>query len=385
MVAWHDGYVAIGAGNVAENVAGHGLFLASADGVRWSITQEVELRPSESFTRILAVGDRLLAVTQVASVSCPAGTPCASPDFTPDLWASSDGAHWTAVDSPTWHAALGGAGPRWVVSGDAGIIAVGSEYAMRQPSEPAMPAVPLVVHSDDGVTWQKADLTQGFDHALFRDVVAYPGGFVIVGRDGVEDPRSEVVDPANPTPLGLGRPAAWFSADGVHWSATDVDGVEIAGGELSQVVAGADGLFAVGRGSPTVGDATPSGWSSTDGRTWHAVGSLGSDLPDMDLGASQPGYVTGVSVLASDGDHIVVLDRAARGAETMAAWVSTDGATWDQLAFTGSTDLPKIGMYDGPGAQGMYVTGGWVLGDRIVVTGYGATPTRLWLAMATWP
>lgn len=386
MVAWHDGYVAIGASNMPENATGRGLFLASADGVRWSITQEVDLRPNESLVRILAVGDRLLAVTHVTSVFCPAGTPspCPSAPLTPGLWMSSDGSDWTAVDSPSWSAILGWSIPQWMVSGDAGLVAVGYEGhpPVDDPAELAsVPSVPLILHSDDGITWQQADLTQGFDHAVFRDVVAYPGGFVVVGRDGVRDPLSDVVDPSNPTPLGLGRPAAWVSADGIHWSAADVDGIEIAGGELSRVEAGAQGLFAIGVGSPASGDATPSGWSSTDGRSWHVVGRLGGSVPSIDQGVHEPGY----TVLTSDGDHIVVLDRAAPTSETMAAWTSTDGVTWRRLAFSGSTDLPKIGDYSAAGAQGTYVTGGWVLPDRIVVAGHGATPTRLWLALANWP
>lgn len=87
-----------------------------------------------------------------------------------------------------------------------------------------------------------------------------------------------------------------------------------------QVEVDADGLFAIGAGSPSSGDATPSGWTSTD------------------------------------------------------------GATWTRLSLTGSTTLPKIGYYDAQGAQGMYVTGATVLPDRIVVSGYGNDTYALWLA-----
>ena len=203
------------------------------------------------------------------------------------------------------------------------------------------------------------------------------GGFAIVGRVGVRDPMTEVVDPANPLPLGLGRPAAWVSPDGIHWTAAAVDGIEIAGGELSDVEAGADGLFAIGAGSPSAGDATASGWISADGATWHVVGRLGMELPAFD---SAP--LPGSTVMASDGRHIVDLDRDAPGSETLAAWVSTDGATWSRLTFAGSTSLPMIGYYDPQSAEGLYVVGATVLPDRIVVSAGGAGTFELWLAAA---
>ena len=384
MVAWHGEYIGVGGTGRSEESNGQGAFFSSTDGVRWTVVQTIDLRPDRHLNRVMVIGDRLLAIVEIWSVDCPAGTVCPTPDFAPELWTSTDGSHWTTVVSPSWHDTWSPGGLRWVVAGDAGITAVGYEAQVREMGQPLPAAIPLVVHSDDGVTWEKADLTQGFSHAVFRDAVAFSGGFVIVGRDGVPDPTTEVVDPANPLPLGVGRPAAWVSADGIHWTVATVDGIEIEGGELSRVVVGADGLFAIGAGSPSAGDATPSGWTSNDGATWHVVGRLGSELPAVDQASSQV-PVFGDTVLASDGRHIVILDREAPGSDAMAAWVSTDGATWVPLAFAGSTSLPKIGYYQTGGSQGMYLTGATVLSDRIVVSGYGDATYRLWLAMAVSP
>jgi hypothetical protein len=380
IVAWRGEYVAVGMTCPSNDSTERGAFFTSTDGVRWTVVQTVGLRGDQHLTRVMAVGDRLLAIGEIWSVDCPVGSPCPSPDFSPDLWMSPDGSHWSPVDSPTWHAAWRTGYPRWVVAGDGGIVAVGYEGQVREWGQPLPPAVPLVFHSTDGATWEKADLTHGFDHAVFRDAVAYGGSFVIVGRDGEPDRLSEVVDPLNPVPLGVGRPAAWLSSDGIHWTVATVAGLEIAGGELSVVEAGADGLFAIGAGSPSAGDATPSGWSSADGATWHVVGRLGTDLPAIDQ-APLPGS----TVLASDGWHIVVLDRQAPGSDAMAAWASTDGATWVRLSFAGSTSLPKIGYYGAQGAQGMYVTGAAVLPDRIVVSGRDGATSALWLATAVSP
>jgi hypothetical protein len=380
IVPWAGGYVAVGDTWVADPSAMQGAFLASTNGLDWTVVQTVDLRrEGETMRHLVVVGGRLLAIAEGGSVFCPAEMTCPTPDFTPELWTSTDGAHWTAVDSPTWRAAWSNAGAmRWVVAGDAGIIAIGNEgQGVREAGQPMPPPILVAFHSDDGMTWEQADLTQGIDHAVFMDAAAFSGGFVIVGRDGVPDPATEVVDPENPLPLGLGRPAAWVSADGIHWTVAAVDGIEIEGGELSAVKAGADGLFAIGAGSPDAGDATPSGWSSVDGRAWHVVGRLGAELPAIDQAA-----LPGSTVLTSDGRQIVVLDREAPGSDTMAAWVSTDGATWARLSLSGSTPLPKIGYYEASGAQGMYVTGATVLPDRIVVTGYGDGAYALWLATA---
>ncbi len=386
VVPWGDAYIAVGETGVNDPQRNpKGAFLTSPDALHWTVVQTVDLlRSGEWMTHVFVVGGQLLATAEGGGVDCPADTTCAEPDFSPELWTSTDGSHWTPVDSPSWHAAWANAGaPMFMVAGDGGIIAVGYKgQGVGQPGQKPPPAVPVVFHSNDGLTWEQADLSQGFDHAVLRDAAAFRSGFVIVGRDGVRDPATEVVD--GPYPLGLGRPAAWVSADGIHWAAAQVDGIEIEGGELTEVAVGADGLFATGAGSPAAGDATPSGWVSADGATWRVAGRLGIDLPAMDQGINQVPAI-GSTMLASDGRNIVVLDRAAPGSDTMAAWVSADGATWSQPSFTGSSSLPSIGQYGPQDAQVMYVTGAVVLPDRIMVSGYGNDTYALWLATAVTP
>ncbi len=250
IVAWNDTYVAIGETGITDPERNlKGAFLTSPDGLDWTVAQTVDLlRSGEWMTHLFVLDGRLLATAEGGGVDCPATRPALTPDFSPELWTSTDGTNWATVDSPSWHAAWSNAGaPNWIAAGDAGLIAVGYQgNGVRQAGQPVPPSVPVVFHSVDGLTWARADLTQGFDQAVFRDAVAYPDGFVIVGRDGEPDHPSEVVDPANPVPLGLGRPAAWVSPDGIHWTVAAVDGIEIEGGQLSEVEAGADGLFAIG-------------------------------------------------------------------------------------------------------------------------------------------
>ena len=383
VVPWGGAYVAVGETGVTDPERNlKGVFLTSPDGLGWTVVQTVDLvRSGEWMTHVFVLNGRLLATAEGGGVDCPPDTTCPPPDFSPEMWTSADGTNWTPVDSPSWHAAWSNAGaPRWIATGPAGIVAVGyTGQGVGEPGQKPPPAIPVVFHSVDGMTWQQADLTQGFDHAVFRDAVAFGGGFVIVGRDGVPDPATQVVDPANPLPLGLGRPAAWVSADGIHWTVAAVDGIEIEGGELSQVEVGADGLIAIGAGAPDAGDATPSGWTSADGAIWHTAGALGIDPPIDQV------PLLGSSILTSDGRHIVVLDRELPGSETMAAWVSTGSESWTRLSFAASASLPKIGQYSPQDAQGTYVTGATVLPDRIVVSGYGNDMYSLWLATAVTP
>ncbi len=386
VVPWGGAYVAVGETGVTDPERNlKGVFLTSPDGLGWTVVQTGDLvRSGEWMTHVFVLNGRLLATAEGGGVDCPPDTTCPPPDFSPEMWTSADGTDWTPVNSPSWHAAWSNAGaPMFMVAGDGGIIAVGYQgNGVGEPGQKPPPAIPVVFHSVDGMTWQQADLTQGFDHAMFRDAVAFAGGFVIVGRDGVRDPATEVVD--GPYPLGLGRPAAWVSADGLHWTVAEVDGIEIEGGELSDVEVGADGLFAIGVGSPVAGDAAPSGWVSVDGATWHVAGRLGIDLPAIDQGVNQV-PISGSTMLKSDGRHIVVLDRESPGSETMAAWVSTGSESWTRLSFAGSASLPKIGQYSPQDAQGTYVTGATVLPDRIVVSGYGNDTYSLWLATAVTP
>jgi hypothetical protein len=168
---------------------------------------------------------------------------------------------------------------------------------------------------------------------------------------------------------GVGKPAAWISTDGRTWRKASVPGDAGAGVGLTRVVAGADGLFALGRragsqaatywarGAPT------SGWASADGLTWRFVGDLGTYLP----------YLDG---LAGDGSHMVLFGRTSATATTLKAWTSTDGVTWTRLAFSGSTSIQSIDRLDTVR----------VAPDGVVVYGGNTDAGPLfWFATATGP
>ena len=180
------------------------------------------------------------------------------------------------------------------------------------------------------LTWDRLDLSAVFDKAYFRDVTAYAGGFVIVGRVGEPD----VVGGAEPA---VGRPAAWTSPDGVTWVAAEVEGAEapVPGWTRSSPARTASSPRASDRHDGVSGQGPRSGWASTDGRSWQLVGEMGTDLPLATvLGAKL--------VRRRRRAHGHVRPRVLQD-DRAVAWTSLDGVTWTQLAFSGATAyLPTI-------------------------------------------
>ena len=315
VVPWGSGYVGVGAsrhrgGNFEISSP---AFFTSADGLHWTLAQTDDAVPDESQggipERLVPVGDSLLAMDH----------PFSGP---PKMWRTEDGATWSPLDSPTWRDALATNTLISVAAGPAGVVVVAAE---GRSCCTAQQGLPMIIHSSDGVTWDRLDLSAVFDKAYFWDVTAYAGGFAIVGRVGEADVLGG--------PPAIGRPAAWTSADGVAWVAAEVEGSEATGAVLSTVIAGADRLFATGRQTDTTelsGQGPLSGWASTDGRSWQLLGTMGADLP---LATSFVG----------DGKHMVTFGRESCKTTELSAWTSLDGVTWTQLAFSGATaSLPTI-------------------------------------------
>ena len=200
IVRWRDGYVGVGGTN-APLGSGLGTVFASTDGLHWTITFQADLPAAWYVERVVPLGEGLLAVSNMRGIDCPANTsPCPpeGADLSNRLWYSNDGVTWTQIDSPSWRATWPKSASLKVAGGPEGVVAVGSGN--------------LGVHSTDGQTWKRIDSLPAVTGAIIRDVAAYPGGFMIVGRDGEPDPFSQV---GPQPPPGIGRPAAWISTDGV--------------------------------------------------------------------------------------------------------------------------------------------------------------------------
>lgn len=380
VVPWRGGYVGVGTSRHGDHVAGtettSAAFFTSADGIQWRLVQEgdpisedIASQDQEWFpARLVPVGDTLLAVGDN-----PFG-PTA-----PRLWRTVNGSTWTLVDSSSWRDALTRNTLISVAAGPTGVVVVAAEGSGDVPQGP-----PLIIHSSDGLTWDRLDLSTVFDKAYFRDVTAYAGGFVIVGRVGEPYVRMASESQAR------GVPAAWTSSDGVTWLAAEVEGSEAPGATLLTVVAGADGLFATGYPAEWTSWQSPrSGWASSDGRSWQLVGEMGTDLPltiDLPLAAVYPTNVVG------DGAHMVMFGRESCKTTELSAWTSLDGVTWTRLAFSGETSyLPTISgpICNDDGTEGstvgnVAVSGAIVLPDGVFVVTSSSAPTspRYWFLTA---
>jgi hypothetical protein len=340
------------------------LFLESPDGVNWDVVQEMEGFvdvQGDSYAhpvRVVPVGDGLVAWSGYIWGGVPR-----------TLWQSDDGRSWIEIDSPSWREGWTGRA-KAIAGGPSGVVAIGAEGpgCCMNPDGPA-----IIGHSTDGVTWTWLSDAPEFAHASFTDVEATRDGFVLVGWVGETEADARERGEWQPT----GRPAAWTSTDGRSWTAADVQGPELAGGRLTQVLVGDEGLFATGVASPTEQWwETTSGWASVDGRSWDLIGALGEDVP-------------AISVMASDGLRMVILGRESPETLELAGWTSTDGTDWTRLVFFGAP-APAA---DRP--EGATPESGWLrseVGDirpstrllRDGVVAYGAVPggDAAWVAVA---
>jgi hypothetical protein len=299
------------------------LFLESPDGVNWDVVQEMEAfldGQGDSYAhpvRVVPAGDRLVAWSGYLWGGGPR-----------TLWQSDDGQSWATIDSPSWREGWTGRA-KAIAGGASGVVAIGAEGpgCCMNPDGPG-----IIGHSTDGVVWTWLSDSPEFAHASFTDVAATRDGFVLVGWIGETEAEARERDRSGEAEP-LGRPAAWTSTDGVSWVPSDVEGPEIEGGRLARVLVSSDGLFATGMAAPHEHWWEPTtGWASVDGRAWSLIGTLGGDLPS-------------VSVMASDGQRMVILGPESSATSTLAGWTSTDGSTWTRLVFSGApapaVDLPN--------------------------------------------
>jgi hypothetical protein len=343
LVEWNGEFVGVGSishGFQCEEAA----FFRSGDGVDWAVTDTFssgdEFISTMCPDHVVATSDGLLAIGQRR------------------MWSSTDGIAWTQIDSPTWRALWTDDMPqlRAVASGVSGVVAIGTDLASGES---------IVAHSANGEAWQRVVLPAN-ELPIVRDVVAYGGGFVIGGRDGEPDGEASAQHPA--VVPGDGRPAVWYSLDGVSWSAAAVEGDHVQGATLTRILVGSHGLFGVGINVPSDWYVAPNyetgdivtAWASSDGRSWEVVGAFGRDLPPM-------------AMLASDGTNMVGLGlRQESAGQEPTGWASVDGFHWTELAMSGPALEVGYGPYLGPELNGNLPESAlWVIDDGLFAMGAG--------------
>ena len=172
-----------------------------------------------------------------------------------------------------------------IVPGGDGLVAIGFDGQFGS----------IVWTSPDGRTW--TDITpEGFQSIGIVGVTELEGTLVGVGRG----------DTIN---VDANRAAAYISDDGVSWR--EAENVAEMEGQLIDVVATGDGLFAVG-GVP--GADAAGVWRSTDGEMWERTG---GDFEHAFMWA-----------IAEGGPGLVAVGWRRNPDPDLAVWTSPDGAEW---------------------------------------------------------
>ena len=307
VIEWNGQYVGVGAvdDTLACSAAG---FLTSADGLSWDIGQLVasgdDRTPTMCPRFVVPVGDALFAIAQER------------------IWRSADGVRWTELDASSLRSIWSGRGEELidVAASPDGIVIIGKPMNTNNS---------IVAFSPDGATWATIELPAS-GTAIARDATVHHGGFVIVGRDGEPDGSGSPAEPY--THPGVGSPAAWTSSDGATWSQAAVEGRSVTGGTMTQVLAGAGGLFAIGndadlrRQYEEVDGIGVAAWHSADGRRWARSGLLDDVAP-------------GAALLASDGVDMVAV------AASREVSISSDGLRWSRVTVSGELRVPEYLMY----------------------------------------
>ena len=225
----------------------------------------------------------------------PSGPASPSPSSAPSV-------DWQAADVPE---SANASATVTIVPGGDGLVAIGFNGGFGS----------ILWTSPDGRTW--TDVTpEGFASIGMASVVEFDGGLVGVGRGDTINVDNELA-------------AVYRSDDGLAWRM--VEGGEEMRGQMIDVVATADGLFAVG-GVP--GADAAGVWRSTDGETWKRTG---GDIPHAFIWA-----------IAEGGPGLVAVGWRRNPEPDLAVWTSPDGVEWtlspDPEGFAGyeATDVVDL-------------------------------------------
>lgn len=324
VVAWHDGYVAVG--QVIDGDRYVGAAFSSKDGATWSRSTK-EGAFAAIPTRILATSSQLVAF---AGVSGPSSM---------IAWTSSDGSAW----NPRPQLTLQGIQMQSVAAFKDVIVGIDSDSNGSR-----------VWRSVDAEKWAPASAPPA--HAILRGLFVVQDGVVALGREGEPDAVSGGV--SSP---GMGRPAAWWSAEGTSWTTLKVEGVDAPGAQLLALFKTTDGYFASGSDAtdPSQSRRTVAVWLSTDAHDWRLAG------PPSHWGQ-----------VASNGATAVIFSPS--GLTGFDAWASRDGKQWTPMKMSGDTsDVP--GYSTGVG-QPSRIDRLFVTTRGVIVLGQQGGATMVWFA-----
>lgn len=339
VLRWRGGFIAVGSA-IVDPASGATLTTpvwTSTDGAQW------EPLPSGTGTtfwpgaRVIGVAELpagLVALTQVdVGTSCGGGSPCplaVAPVVV--SWTSTDGREWSPRAFPTPGLSSPTAGPPLLAAGPAGLVAISSGPAAH------------VATSSDGATWRDLPDTTIPPEFFVTALRATPKGYVAGGKWMTSESHADA--------------AALWSADGRSWTVTSslprpADAGPDVGlsSVVESLVAGHDGIVAIGRGLLTPG--TPLWWRSSDpsdARQWRPLSGYPPLGPSRCVAESCDRRPNGTIV--GDGERLIAL----RGGPDAAAWTSADGLAWSKIHVGGEPPSEAA-------TQAVLVPGGVLLSD----------------------
>jgi hypothetical protein len=226
------------------------------------------------------------------------------------VWTSSDGLTWTEADIDPYDGVMA-EGP------------LGYVQARAAGSEPNAPHIE-VYWSDDASSWELVHATIGSVSAFPTAAGAGQEGFVITARrTGQEAPFI----------LASGDGRTWFEAPDQHAFADGDIVMEVAPIGPDWVAAGWRSESRTGRGIDL--------WTSADGLTWEAAGSI---EPDEEL-QGQGTRVMYPSHFVSRGGSLFLSGAvSSEGSEArpLGVWTSTDGISWEAFDLGGYAEVQAV-------------------------------------------
>jgi hypothetical protein len=329
-IAYDGGYVIVGNAQNAE----HAAWWYSSDGETWQRHDADPVFADSLLQQIVRIPDGLLIVGSANRLDsdCAGGVFGCNPGMALRMWTSPDGRTWDRLPDADL-AAFGRVALSEVVSGPAGIVAVGTQAPANGAGKG------MIWTSPDGRSWEAASqFSAAFPGTVPTNVVVTGGTYVAVGYRQAPDGS-------------VAGSAAWYSTDGRTWHAAA--GVESVGGTLLSSAGGALSVSLQRLGATL--------FLTADGSAWRVEGGV---IP-FGFGDNGP-------VLLSDGSRILALGTQSTSA-TRGAWLSSDAQHWQQVPETGG--LPPL---DRAGAVGALGSDGVVLVTTTTTPSTGFTAT-IWL------
>jgi hypothetical protein len=241
------------------------------------------------------------------------------------VWISENARDWRRLAGPDTDPDLRVGGPRAVIAGGPGLVAVGGDKAW---------------YSVDGSDWSLAEVP-----SLPAEILARPDALRYVEMTGVTAAGDNLIAwgiaevPVPDESDGhLVVPLVWASQDGRTW--TDVADPLMS--TVNTAAGGPDGFIAAGQ----VG-ADPAGWFSVDGQAWQRIAPDAFDSrwpegPDGIRTNDDPGDIpieltlawavadrTGYVVVGGDG---LCRGDGFCGSREAVIWTSADGRSWSRVA-----------------------------------------------------